>query len=86
MSGKTLVGGSLSFIGSKTEIPKELQEQAEALSEQGKTPLVFMEDEQLAGIIAVADTIKADSPKAVKELRDMGIEVIMLTGDNDRQA
>ena len=83
LSGKTLVGGSLSFIGSKTEIPKELQEQAEALSEQGKTPLVFMENEQLAGIIAVADTIKADSPKAVKELRDMGIEVIMLTGDNE---
>ena len=86
LSGKTLVGGSLSFIGSKTEIPKELQEQAEALSEQGKTPLVFMEDEQLAGIIAVADTIKADSPKAVKELRDMGIKVIMLTGDNERTA
>lgn len=86
LSGKTLVGGSLSFIGSKTEIPKELQEQAEALSEQGKTPLVFTEDEQLAGIIAVADTIKADSPKAVKELRDMGIKVIMLTGDNERTA
>lgn len=86
LSGKTLVGGSLSFIGSKTEIPKELQEQAEALSEQGKTPLVFMEDEHLAGIIAVADTIKADSPKAVKELRDMGIKVIMLTGDNVRTA
>ena len=86
LSGKTLVGGSLSFIGSKTEIPKELQEHAEALSEQGKTPLVFMEDEQLAGIIAVADTIKADSPKAVKELRDMGIKVIMLTGDNERTA
>ena len=86
LSGKTLVGGSLSFIGSKTEIPKELQEQAEVLSEQGKTPLVFMENEQLAGIIAVADTIKADSPKAVKELRDMGIKVIMLTGDNERTA
>ena len=86
LSGKTLVGGSLSFIGSKTEIPKELQEQAEALSEQGKTPLVFMENEQLAGIIAVADTIKTDSPKAVKELRDMGIKVIMLTGDNERTA
>ena len=86
LSGKTLVGGSLSFIGSKTEIPKELQEQAEALSEQGKTPLVFMENEQLAGIIAVADTIKADSPKAVKELRDIGIKVIMLTGDNERTA
>ena len=86
LSAKTLVGGSLSFIGSKTEIPKELQEQAEVLSEQGKTPLVFMENEQLAGIIAVADTIKADSPKAVKELRDMGIKVIMLTGDNERTA
>ena len=86
LSGKTLVGGSLSFIGSKTEIPKGLQEQAEVLSEQGKTPLVFMENEQLAGIIAVADTIKADSPKAVKELRDIGIKVIMLTGDNERTA
>ena len=86
LSGRTLVGGSLNFIGSKTEIPKELKEQAERLSEEGKTPLVFMQDNHLAGIIAVADTIKPDSPKAVKELRDMGIKVIMLTGDNERTA
>lgn len=86
LSGRTLTGGSLKFIGGKTAIPQPLQEAAEALAQQGKTPLLFMSDAKLAGIIAVADTIKADSPKAISELRNMGIRVIMLTGDNERTA
>ena len=86
LSGRTLTGGSLKFIGKKTAIPDKLQETAEALAQQGKTPLLFMSDMRLAGIIAVADTIKADSPKAIRELRNMGIRVIMLTGDNERTA
>ena len=86
LSGRTLTGGSLKFIGKKTAIPDKLQEAAEALAQQGKTPLLFMSDMRLAGIIAVADTIKADSPKAIRELRNMGIRVIMLTGDNERTA
>ena len=86
LSGRSLTGGSLKFIGEKTAIPDKLQEAAEALAQQGKTPLLFMSDMRLAGIIAVADTIKADSPKAIRELRNMGIRVIMLTGDNERTA
>lgn len=86
LSGQTLTGGSLKFIGSRTEIPQTLQEQAETLSEQGKTPLLFMQENRLLGIIAVADTIKKDSPQAIKELRNMGIKIIMLTGDNERTA
>ena len=86
LSGRTLTGGSLKFIGEKTDIPYKLQEAAEALAQQGKTPLLFMSEAKLAGIIAVADTIKADSPEAISELRNMGIRVIMLTGDNERTA
>lgn len=86
LSGRSLTGGSRKFIGEKTAIPDKLQEAAEALAQQGKTPLLFMSDMRLAGIIAVADTIKADSPKAIRELRNMGIRVIMLTGDNERTA
>ena len=86
VSGRSLTGGSLKFIGEKTAIPDKLQEAAEALAQQGKTPLLFMSEAKLAGIIAVADTIKADSPKAIRELRNMGIRVIMLTGDNERTA
>lgn len=81
-----LVGGSLKFISSQAEIPKELQSQAEKLAEEGKTPLLFAKNKKLCGIIAVADTIKADSPQAVKELQNMGIRVVMLTGDNERTA
>ena len=73
-------------IGEKTAIPDKLQEAAETLAQQGKTPLLFMSEAKLAGIIAVADTIKADSPEAISELRNMGIRVIMLTGDNERTA
>ena len=86
LSGKTLLGGSLKFIGENTDIPPALRQKAEELSGLGKTPLLFAKDEVLLGIIAVADTIKPDSPKAVRELRNMGIRVIMLTGDNERTA
>ena len=86
LSGRSLTGGSIKFIGKKTAIPDKLQEAAETLAQQGKTPLLFMSEAKLAGIIAVADTIKADSPEAISELRNMGIRVIMLTGDNERTA
>lgn len=86
LSGRILTGGSIKFIGEKTAIPDKLQEAAETLAQQGKTPLLFMSEAKLAGIIAVADTIKADSPEAISELRNMGIRVIMLTGDNERTA
>ena len=86
LSGKTLIGGSLSFVGRKTRIPGELKVRAEALAEEGRTPLLFTEEGRLLGIIAVADTIKADSAKAIAELKNMGIHVVMLTGDNARTA
>lgn len=81
-----LTGGSLSFISSRTHISQHLKQQAEALAEEGKTPLLFTENNQPAGIIAVADTIKKDSPQAIRELKNMGIHVVMLTGDNERTA
>ena len=86
INGKPVVGGSLQFIGSRTEIPKNIQEKAEKMAEEGKTPLLFTEDGHVLGVIAVADTIKPDSPQAIRELRGMGIRVIMLTGDNERTA
>ena len=86
INGKPVVGGSLQFIGSRTEIPKNIQEKAEKMAEEGKTPLLFTEDGHVLGVIAVADTIKPDSPQAIRELRSMGIRVIMLTGDNERTA
>ena len=82
----TLLGGSLKFISEKTPIPQALQAQAQALANQGKTPLLFLRDDKLLGMIAVADVIKEDSPQAIKELRNMGIRVVMLTGDNQRTA
>ena len=82
----TLLGGSLKFISEKTPIPQALQAQAQALADQGKTPLLFLRDDKLLGMIAVADVIKEDSPQAIKELRNMGIRVVMLTGDNQRTA
>ena len=81
-----LYGGNLAFIASKTAVPKDAEQLAEKLAEQGKTPLFFASDSGFSGIIAVADVIKEDSPKAVQELRDMGIRVVMLTGDNERTA
>ena len=84
--GKTLIGGSMKFIGGKVSVPEHLQTKAEALAEEGKTPLLFAQDDALLGIIAVADVIKEDSPQAVRELQNMGIRVVMLTGDNERTA
>ena len=81
-----LTGGSLSFISSRTPISQNMKKQAEALAEEGKTPLLFTENDRPAGIIAVADTIKEDSPQAIKELKNVGIHVVMLTGDNERTA
>jgi len=81
-----LIGGSMKFIGSRVKVPAGLSRQAEALAESGKTPLLFAKDGRLAGIIAVADVMKEDSPQAVKELQGMGIRVVMLTGDNERTA
>lgn len=86
VNGKTVYGGSEKFISSLVTIPADLQKKSEELAEQGKTPLFFEEDGKLAGIIAVADVIKSDSRQAVKELQHMGIEVVMLTGDNERTA
>ena len=85
-NGAVLLGGSETFIRTQTEIPAEVSAQADALAQQGKTPLFFSRDGIFAGVIAVADVIKEDSPQAVKELQNMGIQVVMLTGDNQRTA
>lgn len=84
--GAVILGGSLRYIRNQTDVPKELTEQAEQFAMDGKTPLLFMRNQRLAGIIAVADVIKEDSPQAVHELQNMGICVVMLTGDNQRTA
>ncbi len=81
-----LRGGNLKFIGETVVVPDEMKQQAERLAEMGKTPLFFSKDKELVGIIAVADVIKEDSPQAVRELQNMGIRVVMLTGDNERTA
>ena len=81
-----LTGGSMKFISSQTKVSADLNRRAEQLAEQGKTPLLFTRNGKLLGIIAVADVIKEDSPRAVKELQNMGIRVVMLTGDNERTA
>ena len=86
LDGAVVTGGSLKFIGGSTSIPTALKASAEKLASDGKTPLLFTEDGMFAGIIAVADTIKPDSRQAVGELRNMGIHVVMLTGDNERTA
>ena len=84
--GRTLYGGSCAFIGGKLAVPDDMQAKAAALSEAGKTPLMFCDGDRLLGIIAVADIIKPDSPQAVRELQNIGIQVVMLTGDNERTA
>ena len=84
--GVKLAGGNYAFIRTQTEVSEDLLKQSEALAEQGKTPMFFSENGRLAGIIAVADTMKEDSRQAVSELRNMGIRVVMLTGDNERTA
>ena len=86
MGGKELATGNHKFIITKATVTDDMRAKAEALAEQGKTPLYFAEGGALAGIIAVADVIKEDSPRAVQELRNMGIRVVMLTGDNERTA
>ena len=86
LDGVDIFAGNASFIGTKVTVPAALQEKAAALSAQGKTPLFFGGADRLLGIIAVADTIKEDSPRAIKELQNMGIRVVMLTGDNQRTA
>ena len=86
LDGVEIFGGNASFIGTKVTVPAQLQEKAAALSAQGKTPLFFGGAGRLLGIIAVADTIKEDSPQAIRELQAMGIRVVMLTGDNQRTA
>ena len=83
---ETLIGGSMKFISSQVNVPATLSQKAEKLAEEGKTPLLFARNGKLVGIIAVADVIKEDSPQAVKELQNMGIRVVMLTGDNERTA
>ena len=85
--GSSLLGGSYTFIREKIgENGEKLQQQAEQLAKQGKTPLLFVRDGKLLGMIAVADVIKEDSPQAIAELQNMGIKVVMLTGDNEQTA
>ena len=86
LDGHTLYGGNHTFISSKVNVGADIQRQAERLAEEGKTPLFFGNEERLLGVIAVADVIKEDSPQAIKELQNMGIHVVMLTGDNERTA
>lgn len=86
VSGENLYGGSLKFIGSNTELSDTITAEAERLSNEGKTPLLFSRNGKALGMIAVADTIKEDSPEAIRQLRNMGIKVVMLTGDNERTA
>ena len=86
LGGKTLCGGNDKFIGTKALIPDDVKRQAQVFSDEGKTPLYFSSDGKLLGVIAVADVIKSDSPQAVRELQNMGIRVVMLTGDNERTA
>ena len=86
LSGEALLGGSLSFVSSQVDVPRSIRQKAEALAEEGKTPLLFAQAGRLAGVIAVADVIKADSPAAIAALRNMGIRVVMLTGDNEKTA
>ena len=86
LEGKALWGGSAAFTEKRAAVSPDLQAKTEELSRQGKTPLFFGAEDRLLGVIAVADVIKEDSPRAVRELRNMGIRVVMLTGDNRRTA
>ena len=85
-NGKRIIGGSKKYISSIIGISNDILSKADKLSEEGKTPLFFMLDNKLLGIIAVADVIKEESPQAIKQLQNMGIKVVMLTGDNERTA
>ena len=86
INGETVFAGSEKFIRKRASVPEEIQKQLTALSEQGKTPMLFSRSGKLLGVIAVADTVKEDSCQAVSELREMGVRVVMLTGDNVRTA
>lgn len=86
IDNKTVIGGSYAFISGVVDFDNAVTEKYNTLAEQGKTPMFFARDNKLLGIIAVADVIKEDSPRAIKELRDMGIKTVMLTGDNKRTA
>ncbi|MBR5473813.1 MAG: heavy metal translocating P-type ATPase [Lachnospiraceae bacterium] len=86
LDGARLLGGSLKYISSQVAVSAEMTAQAECLANEGKTPLLFVKEKELIGVIAVADVIKEDSAQAVKELQNMGIHVVMLTGDNERTA
>ncbi len=86
LDGAALFGGNLNFVQTKAKISEAVKEKAASLAEEGKTPLFFVKDGVLCGIIAVADVIKEDSIEAIRTLRDMGIRVVMLTGDNERTA
>ncbi len=86
LDGTVLTGGNLKYISETAEVSDAIRKQSESLAEEGKTPLFFAKDGKLIGIIAVADVIKEDSPQAVRELQNMGIHVVMLTGDNERTA
>ena len=86
INGKTIVGGSVKHISSIANIDEKIIKQADDLATKGKTPLLFVMDNRLLGIIAVADVVKSDSPKAIKELQNMGIKVVMVTGDNEKTA
>ncbi len=86
IDGKNIVGGSLKFISSQFMLSSDLERAAQELAVKGKTPLLFAYDNKVIGIIAVADVIKEESPQAVKELQNMGIKVVMLTGDNEKTA
>ncbi len=86
VAGEVIHGGSLSYISTIAMVSREMRRSAEKLAEEGKTPLLFARGKELLGIIAVADTVKEDSPQAIKELQNMGLQVVMLTGDNRRTA
>ncbi|MBQ2324280.1 MAG: copper-translocating P-type ATPase, partial [Oscillospiraceae bacterium] len=86
LRGETLLGGSMSYLRSHVALSPALEQQALELAEQGNTPLLFAHGDRLLGVIAVADVIKEDSPQAIRELQNMGIRVVMLTGDNERTA
>ena len=86
LNGKELLGGSLKYLTSRGLVTETVIQQADALAEDGKTPLLFAVDGELAGLIAVADPIKQDSAQAIRELQNMGIRTVMLTGDNERTA
>ena len=85
-NGDQLIGGSLAFLSDRIGVPDDVKTVAQRLAEEGKTPLLFARGERILGVIAVADVIKEDSPEAIRQLQNMGIEVVMLTGDNERTA